>query len=135
MRIADKRRAVASALAVIIGAVLPLAANTAEIHRCVDGGRVTYTDRGCSQQGEVIAVAGMMTVSTTSRDDVNAYGRATPVVLGMSPRMVYETMGRPMETIATLEGRNLIEYWTYRGIEGITRVAFQDGRVTRIQPR
>lgn len=28
-----------------------------QIYRCVDGERVTYTDRGCSEQGEVVAIA------------------------------------------------------------------------------
>jgi hypothetical protein len=106
-----------------------------EIHRCIDGGRVTYTDRGCSSQGEVLAIASVTSYSANPRDEAFAYGRATPVALGMSPRMVYDAMGRPLETIATLEGRTLVEYWVYRGIDGITRVAFQEGRVTRIHTR
>ena len=118
--------------------VLALAADAgSEIHRCTDGGRVTYTDRGCSEQGEVVAIASLTPVSTSTsaRDDVAAYGRSTPVSLGMSPRMVYDAMGRPVQTIAALEGRLLVEYWVYRHADSTTRVAFQDGRVTRIHTR
>lgn len=129
------RAALGSIVAVL--AALPLAADAgSEIHRCTDGGRVTYTDRGCSEQGEVVAIASLTPVSTsTSARDVTAYGRSTPVSLGMSPRMVYDAMGRPLETIAALEGRLLVEYWVYRHADSTTRVAFQDGRVTRIHTR
>jgi len=122
---------------IVVGcALLSLGANAgSEIHRCVDGGRVTYTDRGCTEQGEVVAIAAVTPASASPRDDAGAYGRATPVMLGMSPRMVYDAMGRPLETIATLEGRALVEYWVYRGVDGTIRVAFQDGRVTSIHTR
>jgi hypothetical protein len=104
-----------------------------EIHRCIDGGRVTYTDQGCANRGGVmIALAPSW---TTARNDGRVHGRATSILLGMSPRTVYEVMGRPRETIATLEGRTLVEYWLYRGIDGTTRIAFQDGRVARIDVR
>ena len=130
------RAALVSIVAVL--AAFPLAADArSEIHRCTDGGRVTYTDRGCSEQGDVVAIASLTPVSTSTsaRDDLAAYGRSTPVSLGMSPRMVYEAMGRPVETIAALEGRLLVEYWVYRHADSTTRVAFQDGRVTRIHTR
>ena len=122
---------------IVIGlAMVPLAASAGgEIHRCIDGGRVTYTDRGGCEQGEVVAIASMTPVSTSGREDIAVYGRATPVSLGMSPRMVYDAMGRPLETIATLEGRLLVEYWVYRNADSTTRVAFQEGRVTRIHTR
>jgi hypothetical protein len=123
---------------IIVGcAFLSLAASAgSEIHRCVDEGRVTYTDRGCTDQGEVVAVVAMASVAANGSGPTDgAYGRALPVTLGMSPRMVYDAMGRPLETIATLEGRVLVEYWMYRGVDGTTRVAFQDGRVTRIHTR
>ncbi len=127
-------RLVAGSLAVGC-AMLSLCANAgSEIHRCLDGGRVTYTDRGCTDHGEVVAVA-MAPASTGARDERGVYGRAMPVALGMSPRMVYDAMGRPLETIATLEGRTLVEYWVYRGVGNTTRVAFQEGRVTRIDTR
>ena len=135
MRTAGQLGLIASALSLVVCTTLPLLATAAEIHRCLDGGHVTYTDRGCSHRGEVFLVAAMTPVSATARDQVGASGRTTPVELGMSPRMVYEAMGRPLETIATLEGRTLVEYWSYRSAEGTTRVAFQEGRVTRIQGR
>ena len=40
-----------------------------------------------------------------------------------------------VETIATLQGRTLVEYWLYRGVAGVGRVAFQHGRVTSIDTR
>jgi hypothetical protein len=121
----------------LIGCALlsPVANAAGEIHRCLDGGRVTYTDRGCMDQGEVVAIASVASVSATGRGEAASHGRATPVSLGMSPRMVFDAMGRPLETIATLEGRMLVEYWVYRSIDGATRIAFQDGRVTRIHTR
>jgi hypothetical protein len=105
-----------------------------EIHRCIDRGRVTYTDQECAHRGEIVVIA-MAPGSTTARKDGSINGRATSVLLGMSPRIVYEVMGRPRETIATLEGRMLVEYWIYRGVESTTRIAFQEGRVVRIDAR
>ena len=64
---------------------------------------------------------------TGARDEPAVYGRAIPVALGMSPRMVYDAMGRPLETIATLEGRSLVEYWVYRVSE--TRHASRSRKV------
>lgn len=135
MRNAGQFGSTAVALALVVCATLPFPVIAGEIRRCLDGGHVTYTDRGCSQQGEVFVVAAMTPVSATARDQPGPFGRTTPVALGMSPRMVYEAMGRPIDTIATLEGRTLVEYWSYRSVEGTTRVAFQEGRVTRIQGR
>ena len=106
-----------------------------DIHRCIDSGRVIYTDRACAGQGEVLAVAGMVPVTTLSREAVDSYVASSPVTLGMSPRMVQDAMGRPYETVATLEGRTLVEYWVYRHQGEVTRVAFQHGRVTRISAR
>ena len=84
----------------------------------------------------MVAVVAMAGISATGFPQAAASDRAAPVALGMSPRMVYEAMGRPLETIATLEGRTLVEYWVYRGGESTTtRVAFQEGRVTRIHTR
>jgi uncharacterized protein DUF4124 len=136
MRVDFPRFPAASGLVIAGCAFLSMAANGgSEIHRCVDGGRVTYTDRGCTS-GEVVAVIAMAPAAANSNglaDDT--YGRAVPVSLGMSPRMVFEAMGRPLETIATLEGGTLVEYWVYRSIESTTRIAFQEGRVTRIHTR
>ena len=106
-----------------------------DIHRCIESGRVVYTDRACAGQGEVLAVAGMVPVTNLSRDTVDSYVPSLPVTLGMSPRMVQDAMGRPYETVAMLEGRALVEYWVYRHHGEVTRVAFQHGRVTRISAR
>lgn len=86
-------------------------------------------------QGEVVAIASVTSPSGSARDEAGTDGRALPVALGMSPRMVYDAMGRPLETSATLEGRTLVEYWVYRSGDGTTPGAFQDGRVTRIHTR
>lgn len=105
-----------------------------EIHRCTDGGSVTYTDRGCGAQSD----AAVLTVASlgSARDAQAVVDREVPVTLGMSPRSVFETLGRPVETIATLHGRQLVEYWLYRrAAAGITRIAFQEGRVTGIHAR
>ena len=137
MRIDFPRFPVASGLIIVGCAFLSFAASAgSEIHRCVNEGRVTYSDRGCTDQDEVVAVVAMATVAANGGGPTDgAYGRTLPVTLGMSPRMVFDAMGRPLETIATLEGRALVEYWVYRGLDGTTRVAFQEGRVTRIQTR
>ena len=104
-----------------------------EIHRCSSTDGVTYTDRGCdgNAQASLVTVA-----SVSSRDVAPAVDRELPVTLGMSPRMVFDALGRPIETIATLQGRRLVEYWLYRAAAGgVTRVAFQEGRVTSVQAR
>jgi hypothetical protein len=136
MRIEPLLSRAVSSLVVVGCAVLSLSATAgSEIHRCIDGSRVTYTDRGCTDQGEVLAITSIAPLSANTREEVGGYGRAMPIALGMSPRMVYDTLGRPFETVATLEGQTLVEYWMYRGADGTTRIAFQEGRVTRIHTR
>ena len=107
-----------------------------DIYRCDVGGRITYTDHGCTGQGEAAVVVAMLPASAgTSTAFQSERLDALPVVPGMSPRAVFETLGRPVETIATLQGRTLIEYWLYRRTSGVGRVAFQDGRVTWVDMR
>ena len=119
----------AATLAIIAGA----ASAGSEIHRCSESGHVTYTDRGCgSSEGAVFTLA---STAPAPRDANTSVDREIPVTLGMSPRTVFETVGRPVETIATLRGRQLVEYWLYRNAGGITRVAFQEGRVTGVHAR
>lgn len=107
-----------------------------DIYRCDVGGRITYTDHGCAGQGEAAVVVAMLPASTGTSTAVQSdRPDALPVVPGMSPRAVFETLGRPVETIATLRGRTLVEYWLYRRTSGVGRVAFQDGRVAWVDTR
>ena len=107
-----------------------------DIYRCDVGGRISYTDHGCTGQGEAAVVVAMLPASTGTATVQNDRPDALPVVPGMSPRAVFETLGRPVETIATLQGRTLVEYWLYRRTtSGVGRVAFQDGRVTWVDTR
>ena len=101
-----------------------------DIYRCDVGGRITYTDHGCANQGEATVVA-MLPASASMPDFARDRTDSRPIAPGMSPRAVFEALGRPVETIATLQGRTLVEYWLYRGTSGISRVAFQEGRVTQ----
>ena len=103
-----------------------------EIHRCNDGEGVTYTDRACGAQAQSF----VLTVASAGPGLQPAVDRELPVTLGMSPRSVFEALGRPVETIATLQGRRLVEYWLYRSAAGgVARVAFQEGRVSSVQAR
>lgn len=113
--------------------VATIAQAGSEIHRCSDGEGVTYTDRGCGNQAQAL----LFTVASAGPRDLQpAVDRELPVTLGMSPRMVLVALGRPQETIATLQGRQLVEYWLYRGVAGgVTRVAFHEGRVSSIHAR
>jgi hypothetical protein len=129
-------------LALVAACLLPGAALAGKnIYRCDVGGRISYSDQGCTGESEAVVVA-MLPASTDTPNvhtpTSSVQGDRTnglPIVPGMSPRAVLETLGRPVETIATLQGRMLIEYWLYRGTSGIGRVAFQDGRVTRVDTR
>ena len=121
------------ALALIVACICAPTANAgSEIHRCSDEAGVTYTDRGC---GEKAHAAVFVVASAGPRDLQPAVDRELPVTLGMSPRKVFDALGRPIETIATLQGRQLVEYWLYRGTSGITRVAFHEGRVSSVEAR
>ena len=102
-----------------------------EIFRCVESGRVTYADRQCGESSVVVARSGYAMVSAVDR----VSPPATPVELGMSPRMVQQAMGRPRETVATLQGNSLVEYWIWRHAGNTTRVAFREGRVSDVVVR
>lgn len=120
-------------LSLALGAAAAFAHAGNEIYRCMDGPRITYTDRSCGEQGSIVAVGPLATLSSAVHGDASAgYPANSPLALGMSPRSVHQAMGRPIDTVATLEGRTLVEYWRYRGSGGTIRVAFEDGRVTRI---
>ena len=120
-------------LAAAVAALLTIGSAGAgnEIFRCVEAGRVTYADRECGGASTQI-VASAAGYASTPSDLSTGVG---PVELGMSPRMVHQAMGRPRETIATLEGRSLVEYWIWRHAGSTTRVAFREGRVTRVDVR
>jgi len=112
-----------------------MAANAgSEIHRCSGTEGVTYTDRGCDRNAQASSLVHVAALGSAS-DLRPAVDREWPVTLGMSPRMVFDALGRPAETIATLQGRTLVEYWLYRSASGVTRVAFQEGRVSRVDAR
>jgi hypothetical protein len=100
-----------------------------EIFRCIDSGHVTYSDRECGPASVVLAQSGDFAGVNVSR------GGASAVEIGMSPRMVQQAMGRPRETVATLEGHSLVEYWIWRDATATTRVAFREGRVSRVDVR
>ena len=123
----------AASLVAVVAAVLAAGSAGAggEIYRCVDNGRVIYADRACGgvEALVVTSAAGIVGVSS------DGPASAVPVELGMSPRLVHQAMGRPRETIATLEGRSLVEYWIWRNAGSTTRVAFREGRVTRVDVR
>src|SRR5688500_1038221 len=121
----------------VFSAALLLVATTAnaagEIHRCSDSSGVTYTDRGCGDHAQALVFA---VAHAGPRDVQPAVDRELPITLGMSPRSVFDALGRPVETIATLQGRQLVEYWLYRGAAGgVTRVAFREGRVSSVHAR
>jgi len=128
-----KRVKLACALVVSMTCTLGTTAQAlGEIHRCNDSGAVTYTDRGCN----ATAQATVFTVASAGPRDRPTVDRELPVTLGMSPRMVFDALGRPRETIAALQGRELVEYWLYRGAAGgVARVAFHEGRVSSIHAR
>ncbi|HVF63969.1 MAG TPA: DUF4124 domain-containing protein [Casimicrobiaceae bacterium] len=104
------------------------ASNT--IYRCNEAGATVYSDRPCSAQSQAVALSSVSAVSFTQRSESD-FG-ALPVALGMSPKAVFQAMGRPRETVAMLQGRQLVEYWLYRGAHGATRIAFEQGRVTAV---
>ena len=131
MRYVSNRIRGISIVAGIAGVVMAgAAAAGSEIFRCVESGHVTYTDRQCGRGGVIVARAGAAMVSTVDHGTL-----ATPVELGMSPRMVQQAMGRPRETVAALEGSSLVEYWIWRHAGGTTRVAFREGRVSDVLVR
>jgi hypothetical protein len=124
------------ACALVVGTIGIYGATSAqavgEIHRCTYSGAVTYTDRGCDASAQSM----VFTVASSGPRDFSTVDRELPVTLGMSPRKVFDTLGRPRETIAALQGRELVEYWLYRGAAGgVTRVAFHEGRVSSIHAR
>ena len=125
----------ARAMALVAGIAGLLVAGAApagsEIFRCVESGRVTYADRQCGVSSVVVARSGYAMVSPVD----HAGSLATPVELGMSPRSVQQAMGRPRETVATLQGSALVEYWIWRHAGSTTRVAFREGRVSDVVVR
>lgn len=114
-----------------------------DVFRCIEAGHVTYSDRDCGGERSVVALVRPDLITPSSATAASMAGprfaedrvvdeSLSPVALGMSPRRVLLAMGRPIETRATLQGRTLVEYWFYRGADGRTRIAFQEGRVTGV---
>lgn len=120
------------------------AVQAGDVYRCIDGGQVEYTDRPCgdavplmidaNRAGIVLARAqppGI--VLAQARIGENAVpASATPVMAGMTPKLVYETMGRPREMNVRIEGITPVERWSYRTAEGSVTVTFRHGRVASV---
>jgi hypothetical protein len=107
-------------------------AHAGDIHRCMDGDRVLYTDRPCGAGARTVVLADLTPVATAPASDAV---EPVPVTLGMSLRSVHEALGRPYETIARLEGRTLVEDWIYRAPDATMRIVFRQGRVTGVTMR
>jgi hypothetical protein len=48
----------------------------------------------------------------------------------MSPRAVYQALGRPVDMSVRIEGIMPVERWWYRTPDGMLTVTFRHGRVT-----
>ena len=104
------------------------------VYRCVNDGEVEYTDRPCAQATVVqidTSRAGVVLAQAQLADRAEPLA-AAPVVAGMSPKVVYETLGRPRAMAMQLDGIMPIERWSYRVAEGTLVVTFRHGRVASV---
>lgn len=106
----------------------------ADVYRCDDHGRVTYADRPCSTGQAVPVVLPPEPVGVSIASRARGEG-AAPILTGMSPRSVYELMGRPTRMVVRLEGIAPAEHWLYRTGDGTLAVTFRYGRVAQVAMR
>jgi len=123
------------AIAVLLAAFT--AAGTAiagDVYRCVDRGRVEYSDRPC---GDAVvldtAPQGISLSSSYALVSGVESGLLAPIARGMSPREVYAAMGRPRDMEVRIEGIAPAERWYYRIANRTATVKFQYGQVTDIE--
>jgi hypothetical protein len=143
--IATKTRRTLLALLAAIAISTPTLVHAA-IYRCVDQGRVSYSDRPC--EGGVIVGTANIALAQSSVDALArpsepiqdshsdaAESIADRGIVGMSAQHVFATLGRPQRMSMTLERGLVTERWTYRAAQRRTDVLFRLGRVTEVTSR
>jgi hypothetical protein len=118
---------------------LSTAAGAGGVYRCTENGRVSYADQPCGQDA-VAMPAPPHTISIVAADD-RSYGvdptttAAAPVAPGMSPKLVYQAMGRPKSMDVRIEGIAPVERWYYASDGATLAVTFRHGRVSQVTVR
>ena len=122
-----------------VAITLSTAAGAGGVYRCTENGRVSYADQPCGHDA-VAMPAAPRAVSSVGADDRSYVidPTATALVLvapGMSPKLVYQAMGRPKAMEVRLEGIAPVERWYYAGDGGTLAVTFRHGRVSQVTVR
>lgn len=121
-------------LALAVSASFAPIGAAAEIYRCVEKGKTTYTEEPCG--GE--AKAGTVPLTPPPRppaeksaalQEAANLGR---VQVGMSKSQVELAWAKPQFVRTTTDGTGRLDQWTYKGRDAETHVYFRNGTVASI---
>jgi hypothetical protein len=122
-----------------VAITLSTAAGAGGVYRCTENGRVSYADQPCGHDA-VAMPAPPHAISIAGSDDRSYVGdptatALTPVAPGMSPKLVYQAMGRPRSMDVRIEGIAPVERWYYASDGATLAVTFRHGRVSQVTVR
>ncbi|HVE51052.1 MAG TPA: hypothetical protein VNG69_15740 [Casimicrobiaceae bacterium] len=117
----------------IASLVLVAEAAASNVYRCQGRTEVVYTDHPCA--AGVIIDTGPTRLKQTSYAASMQLRGAMADIVGLSPRNIYDRLGRPREMNVTIDGIVPIERWFYRTSDGMMAVTFRHGRVSDVTTR
>lgn len=117
----------------IAALVLAAGASASDVYRCQRPNEVVYTDHPCAA-GVIIDTSPTQLKQASYAASMHLRGAMADIV-GLSPRNIYDRLGRPREMNVTIDGIAPIERWFYRTPNGMMAVTFRHGRVSDVTTR
>jgi hypothetical protein len=131
--LARRRFGIAIALGSLSIAIMSLCDRaSAEIYRCTVDGRVVYTDHPCGVQSTKIPIEPAPPARSIDAVNLQYEANLGRIAMGMTAAQVEQAWGRPVEITAEQDSGGSADHWTYNRAGEITKISFQNGKVSKI---
>jgi hypothetical protein len=131
--LARRRFGIAIALGSLLIAIISLCDRaSAEIYRCTVDGRVVYTDHPCGVQSTKIPIEPAPPARSIEAVDLQNEANLGRIAVGMSAAQIEQAWGRPAEITIERDSGGSADHWTYNRAGELTKISFQNGKVSRI---
>jgi len=105
---------------------------SAEVYRCTVDGRVIYTDHPCGVQSTKIPIEPGPPAGPIEAVNLQYEANLGHVAVGMTATQVEQAWGRPTEITTEHDGGASAQHWTFNRAGEITKISFQNGKVSKI---
>ena len=131
--LARRRFGIAIALGSLLIAIISLCDRaSAEIYRCTVDGRVVYTDHPCGVQSTKIPIEPAPPARSIEAVNLQYEANLGRIAVGMTAAQVEQAWGRPVEIATERDSGGSADHWTYNRAGEITKISFQNGKVSKI---